>query len=119
VPLFNGAAGLSLVPSPLQSHFNPQGRVHGVMRGRHPPDAGHLLVRPADHNAPFGRSLRAMRDNDLVADSLGKNVRSLRTSSLIIGGAIAGLSGAVLVGFINLWDPQAWDMPRPSCCLPR
>ncbi len=49
-----------------------------------------------------------MRDNDIVADSLGKNVRSLRTSSLIIGGAIAGLSGAVLVGFINLWDPQAW-----------
>ena len=49
-----------------------------------------------------------MRDNDVVADSLGKNLRSLRTSSLVIGGAIAGLSGGVLVGFINLWDPQAW-----------
>jgi ABC-type branched-subunit amino acid transport system ATPase component len=49
-----------------------------------------------------------MRDNDLVADSLGKNLRALRTSSLVIGGAIAGLSGGVLVGFINLWDPQAW-----------
>jgi branched-chain amino acid transport system ATP-binding protein/branched-chain amino acid transport system permease protein len=59
-------------------------------------------------NSPFGRTLRAMRDNDLVADSLGKNLRSLRTSSLVIGGAIAGLSGGVLVGFINLWDPQAW-----------
>ena len=59
-------------------------------------------------NSPYGRTLRAMRDNDVVADSLGKNVRSLRTSSLVIGGAIAGLSGGVLVGFINLWDPQAW-----------
>ena len=59
-------------------------------------------TRPTD-----GR-LRAMRDNDVVADSLGKNLRSLRTSSLVIGGAIAGLSGGVLVGFINLWDPQAW-----------
>ena len=49
-----------------------------------------------------------MRDNDVVADSLGKNLRSLRTSSLVIGGAIAGLSGGMLVGFINLWDPQAW-----------
>ncbi len=49
-----------------------------------------------------------MRDNDVVADSLGKNLRSLRTSSLVVGGAIAGLSGGVLVGFINLWDPQAW-----------
>ena len=49
-----------------------------------------------------------MRDNDVVADSLGKNLRSLRMSSLVVGGAIAGLSGGVLVGFINLWDPQAW-----------
>ena len=49
-----------------------------------------------------------MRDNDVVADSIGKNVRSLRTSMLVLGGAIAGLSGGVLVGFINLWDPAAW-----------
>ena len=26
----------------------------------------------------------------------------------VVGGAIAGLSGGLLVGFINLWDPQAW-----------
>jgi ABC-type branched-subunit amino acid transport system ATPase component len=58
--------------------------------------------------SPYGRSLRAMRDNDLVADSLGKNLFALRTSSLVIGGAIAGLSGGMLVGFISLWDPQAW-----------
>ncbi len=110
VPLFNGAAGLSLVPSPLQSHFNPQGATYqwgyGVVA---------ILLVLATYwfcqritNSPFGRTLRAMRDNDLVADSLGKNLRSLRTSSLVIGGAIAGLSGGVLVGFINLWDPQAW-----------
>ncbi len=110
VPLFNGAAGLSLVPSPLQSHFNPQGATYqwgyGIVA---------ILLTLATYwfcqritNSPFGRTLRAMRDNDLVADSLGKNLRSLRTSSLVIGGAIAGLSGGVLVGFINLWDPQAW-----------
>jgi branched-chain amino acid transport system permease protein len=58
--------------------------------------------------SPYGRTLRAMRDNDVVADSIGKNVRSLRTSMLVLGGAIAGLSGGVLVGFINLWDPAAW-----------
>jgi branched-chain amino acid transport system permease protein len=110
VPLFNGAAGLSLVPSPLQSHFNPLGATYqwgyGIVA---------ILLALATYwfvshltRSPFGRTLRAMRDNDLVADSLGKNLRTLRTSSLVIGGAIAGLSGGVLVGFINLWDPQAW-----------
>ncbi len=56
----------------------------------------------------MGRSLRAMRDNDLVADSLGKNLLSLRAAMLVLGGMLAGLSGAILVGFINLWAPSAW-----------
>ena len=110
VPLFNGAAGLSLVPSPLQGSFNPQSAGYQWMYG-----AFAILLALAVYwfvsritNSPYGRTLRAARDNDLVADSLGKNLRSLRTSSLVIGGAIAGLSGGVLVGFINLWDPQAW-----------
>ncbi len=110
VPLFNGAAGLSLVPSPLQGSFNPQSAGYQWIYG-----AAAILLAFAVYwfvtritNSPYGRTLRAARDNDIVADSLGKNLRSLRTSSLVIGGAIAGLSGGVLVGFINLWDPQAW-----------
>jgi branched-chain amino acid transport system permease protein len=110
VPLLNGAAGVSLVPAPLQSTINPQsvgyqwgyGIVAVILAF-----ITYLFVTRIT-NSPYGRTLRAMRDNDVVADSLGKNLRALRTSSLVIGGAIAGLSGGILVGFINLWDPQAW-----------
>ena len=109
-PLLNGAAGLSLVPAPLQNSFNPQSAnyqwVYGVAAVILALITYWFVTRITD--SPYGRTLRAMRDNDVVADSLGKNLRSLRTSSLVIGGAIAGLSGGVLVGFINLWDPQAW-----------
>jgi branched-chain amino acid transport system ATP-binding protein len=49
-----------------------------------------------------------MRDNDLVADSLGKNLLSLRTAMLVTGGAIAGLSGGILVSYISTWSPAAW-----------
>jgi len=110
VPLFNGAAGLSLVPSPLQSHFNPQSASYqwGYSVAAILLALGTYWLCQRITNSPFGRTQRATRDNDLVADSLGKNLRSLRTSSLVIGGAIAGLSGGLLVGFINLWDPQAW-----------
>ena len=110
VPFLNGAAGLSLVPSPLQDVINPQSTgyqwgysIAAVLLAF----VTYRFVRRIT-NSPYGRTLRAMRDNDVVADSLGKNLRSLRTSSLVIGGAIAGLSGGLLVGFINLWDPQAW-----------
>ncbi len=110
VPFLNGAAGLSLVPSPLQDIINPQST--GYQWGY---SVAAVLLAFVTYrflrritNSPYGRTLRAMRDNDVVADSLGKNLRSLRTSSLVVGGAIAGLSGGLLVGFINLWDPQAW-----------
>jgi branched-chain amino acid transport system permease protein len=109
-PLVNGAAGLSLVPSPLENTFNPQSVNYqwgyGIVALGLAFLTYRFVVRMTE--SPYGRSLRAMRDNDLVADSLGKNLAALRTSSLVIGGAIAGLSGGVLVGFISLWDPQAW-----------
>jgi branched-chain amino acid transport system permease protein len=110
VPLFNGAAGLSLVPAPLQTSFDPQSAGYQWAYGIIAVVLAFVtyLFVTRITNSPYGRTLRAMRDNDVVADSLGKNLRALRTSSLVIGGAIAGLSGGILVGFINLWDPQAW-----------
>jgi len=109
-PLFNGSAGLSLVPAPLQDRFDPQSA--GFQWAYAVTAIGlalvvYLFLRRVTES-PYGRSLRAMRDNDLVADSIGKNVVSLRLSMLVLGGAIAGLSGGILVGFINLWAPSGW-----------
>ena len=109
-PLFNGSAGLSLVPAPLQDRFDPQSA--GFQWAYAVTAIGlavlvFLFLRRIT-GSPYGRSLRAMRDNDLVADSIGKNVVSLRLAMLVLGGAIAGLSGGVLVGFINLWAPSGW-----------
>jgi branched-chain amino acid transport system ATP-binding protein/branched-chain amino acid transport system permease protein len=110
-PLLNGDAGLSLIPTPLSSGmFSAEQSSYGWWFA-----AGaivlcvlvFLLVRRITES-PYGRSLRAMRDNDLVADSLGKNLLSMRTAMLVVGGAIAGLSGGVLVAYISTWSPAAW-----------
>jgi branched-chain amino acid transport system permease protein len=109
-PLLNGDAGLSLIPQPLQGEYNPQSSgyqwalaaVAVVLCV-----AVYLLVRRITES-PYGRSLRAMRDNDTVADSLGKNLLSLRTAMLVVGGAIAGLSGGILISYITTWSPAAW-----------
>ncbi|HEY6309213.1 MAG TPA: branched-chain amino acid ABC transporter ATP-binding protein/permease [Streptosporangiaceae bacterium] len=109
-PFLNGAAGVSLVPAPLQGEYNPQGTGYQWVysAGALLLAAGaYLLVRRVTES-PYGRSLRAMRDNDLVADSLGKNLVTQRAAVLVLGGALAGLSGAILVGFINTWSPAAW-----------
>ncbi len=46
-------------------------------------------------NSPFGRTLRAMRENEDVVKAFGKNVMILRVKTSAIGSAIAALSGAL------------------------
>jgi ABC-type branched-subunit amino acid transport system permease subunit len=49
-----------------------------------------------------------MRDQEEAATSLGLNVTALRLQVFVIGGAIAGLSGGLLVEYIGAWSPDAW-----------
>jgi ABC-type branched-subunit amino acid transport system ATPase component/ABC-type branched-subunit amino acid transport system permease subunit len=110
-PLLNGDAGLSLIPAP----FAPSGFSTTSSGYQWAFGAGAVVLAGAVFwfvrritFSPYGRSLRAMRENDTVADSLGKNLLSLRTAMLVTGGAIAGLSGGILVSYISTWSPAAW-----------
>ncbi|MGH3277289.1 MAG: branched-chain amino acid ABC transporter permease [Streptosporangiaceae bacterium] len=119
-PLLNGDAGVALVPAPLQSQVMTTAPLAYQWEF-----AGAIVVLAAGvfwfvrhiTESPYGRTLRAMRDNDTVADSLGKNLLSLRTGMLVLGGAIAGLSGGVLVSFISVWSPAALDLRRDDRAL--
>ncbi len=49
-----------------------------------------LLMR-----SPWGRVLRSVREDELAARSLGKNVYSFKLQSLVLGGVIGGLAGVM------------------------
>ncbi len=111
VPLFNGDAGLAIVPAPLQSQVMTDTSISYQWEFA----IGVVVLAAAVFwfirhitESPYGRTLRAMRDNDKVADSLGKNLLSLRTGMLVVGGAVAGLSGGILVTFVSVWSPAGW-----------
>jgi ABC-type branched-subunit amino acid transport system ATPase component/ABC-type branched-subunit amino acid transport system permease subunit len=57
---------------------------------------------------PVGRTLRAIRDAPASASGLGKNLFGWRIAVQVVGGALAALSGALLVGFLGAWSPAAW-----------
>jgi len=111
-PLLNGDAGLSLIPTPLRGDnmFSVQslGYEWGFTAGAIALGLCVFWFVGRLTESPYGRSLRAMRDNDVVADSLGKNLLSMRTAMLVAGGAIAGLSGGILVTYITTWSPAEW-----------
>jgi len=44
---------------------------------------------------PFGRTLKAIRDNEPVARSLGKDITRYRSTSIMLGSALCGIGGAL------------------------
>lgn len=53
--------------------------------------AGYLI------KTPLGRTLRAIRDNEIVARSLGKDITRYRTVAILIGSTLCGIAGSLWV----------------------
>ncbi len=60
--------------------------------------------------SPFGRTLRAMRDNEPAALSIGKNVYRFKMQTFLIGAAICGLAGAMYTWYMTLALPSLFGM---------
>jgi branched-chain amino acid transport system permease protein len=56
--------------------------------------------------SPWGRVLRAIRENEDAAEALGKNVFSFRLQSFVLGSAIMGLCGGLYASFFAYFSPQ-------------
>jgi branched-chain amino acid transport system permease protein len=107
--LFNGAAGLSLIPQPFSSLTSNTVVYDWIFAGV----AGVICVLiwfalRIMIESPLGRTLRAVRENESAAAALGKNVTALRLLVFGIGGAVAGISGSLLASFTQAWSPDSW-----------
>ena len=61
--------------------------------------------------SPWGRVLRAIREDEAAARALGKNALWFRLQAFAIGGGIMGLAGAVQAHFIGFIAPDNY-LPR-------
>lgn len=52
-------------------------------------------------NSPFGRSLKAVRENELASQTLGKKISRIKGESMFIGSFIAGVGGALLIYYVG------------------
>ena len=57
--------------------------------------------------SPWGRMLKAIREDEVAAASLGKSPERVRLEAFVLGCMIMGLSGALYVSFIGYVSP--WD----------
>jgi len=56
-------------------------------------------------NSPYGRVIRAIREDEIAAEALGKNRARYRAQIFALGSAMAGLGGGLYAQYIQFIDP--------------
>ena len=62
--------------------------------------------------SPWGRMMRAIRDNEVSANAMGKNVVKRHLHIFVIGSAVVGISGAMLITLDGLFTPASFQPLR-------
>ena len=63
-------------------------------------------------NSPWGRMMRAIRDNEDAAEAMGKDVARRHLQIFIIGSAVIGIAGAMLVTLDGQFTPGTYQPLR-------
>ncbi len=109
-PLTGGPFGIGFIPRPFAAHagapesfalFN-LGLLAAVVLGLY-------FVLERLSRSPWGRVLRAIREDETAALALGKSARRFRLQAFALGGAIMGLAGAAQAHFIGFIAPDNYQ----------
>lgn len=60
--------------------------------------------------SPFGRALKAVREDEIAAAALGKNVPLLKTAAFSIAAAFAAVPGAMFACYMRYVDPTSFTL---------
>lgn len=60
--------------------------------------------------SPFGRALKAIRDDETAAASLGKNVTRFKITAFAVAAAFASVSGILFAGHIQYISPTSFTL---------
>jgi len=106
--LTNGVQGLRDIPRPFQQTFGASYDllylllllliVTGVYL------ASERLIR-----SPWGRVLKAIREDEAVAASVGKNVFRFKMQALLLGAMLMGLGGSLYAHYVKFISPDTFN----------
>ena len=63
-------------------------------------------------HSPWGRMMRAIRDNELAASAMGKDVTGRHLQVFILGSAVVGVAGAMLTTLDGQFTPASYQPLR-------
>lgn len=110
--LFGGQIGVYGLPQPFNRylHLGLNAYAYFYMGFMLACLAATYFVLQLLYRSPFGRSLRALRENELAAAAFGRNLFTLRLRAYAIGGTVAAFGGALFVNYLGAWNPSSWSI---------
>ncbi|MFW5806002.1 MAG: branched-chain amino acid ABC transporter permease [Bacteroidales bacterium] len=110
IKLTKGPYGIPGIPSPkLFGSFEISGTYHYLILSL----ALAVIVGVVSYmliKSPFGRTLRAMRDDQLSLMTLGRNIKKLKIQTVVIAAAFTAISGVIYASYISYIDPTSFNL---------
>ena len=106
--LTNGALGIAAIPRPFEHLPAPWDQFAFLALVALLVVAVYILLERL-RLAPWGRVMRAIRDNETAARAAGKDTMRFRVEAFTVGGMIMGLGGAVYAHYVKFISPEAFE----------
>ena len=107
--LTKGPMGLPGIPRPLGIHGGVAGLPFYLLLSASLALAVFLMARQIIRS-PLGRALKVVREDEYVAQVLGKNVFSLKIRIVTLGSCLAGLAGALYGHYVTYISPSDFTL---------
>jgi branched-chain amino acid transport system permease protein len=109
--LFNGNLGLLQVPSPVSSSTSGTntGQFLFLLIAAAFTIVSYVLCEML-RRSPFGRMLRAIRDDEVATEVFGYAVFRMKMKAFIYGGVLAALAGSLTIMYVGGFAPAGWSV---------
>ncbi|WP_440997519.1 branched-chain amino acid ABC transporter permease [Arhodomonas sp. SL1] len=104
--LTNGVRGIAGVPRPLADTSLDTPITYLVIVAAFVVGVYFLVERA--YVSPWGRVLRAIRENEPASAAAGKDIARLRLQAFVVGSAIMGVGGGLYVHYFGFVSPEAF-----------
>jgi branched-chain amino acid transport system permease protein len=108
--LTNGDTGISRIPAPDLGPFAGSLSGTGYDAVLAVVAAGGIIIVNAIMHSQFGRKLIAVREDDILADTLGINVVRCKLLVFFIGSIFAGVGGVLYAPYVGFVSPRSFDL---------
>lgn len=121
VDLTGGPMGIPAIPPPAPLHWGPVDVRFEGYRGFYYVLLGAVLaavvVTRRIVDSRFGRACLAIREDEVVAEAVGVNLRWHKTMMFAVGAAYSGVAGVLFVHLLRVASPESFDFSQSVTIL--